>query len=55
MALTQEQMEQIKELSKHLVKFLNNYHPHVAVVVEPSRIEILEGAGKSTVYEFVKD
>jgi hypothetical protein len=56
MILNKEQIDQFKEVSKPLVKWLNdNCHPHVKVIVEPSGAEILEGSAMVKIEEFIKD
>lgn len=56
MILTNEQREQLREAAKPLVKFLcENFHPHVLVVVDPTRVELVEGVAMLTINEFVKD
>lgn len=56
MNLSKEQVEQLKEAAKPLVKFLNeNCHPHVVVHVEPTGAEIFEGLAVVNIEEFIKD
>ena len=56
MILTLEQIKQLEELSKPIMKFLaENFHPHVKVIVENNRAEILEGSATVATDEFIKD
>lgn len=56
MILTPEQVKQLEEAAKPLVKFLcDNCHPHVKVIVEPSGAEILEGLASVKIEQFIKD
>lgn len=56
MILTKEQLEELKEASKPLLKFLNeNCNPHAKVIVECDRVEILGGSASIKCDEFVKD
>jgi len=56
MILTKEQINEFKEVSKPLVRFLNeNCHPHVTVIVVPTGAEILEGLAPVKIEEFIKD
>jgi len=56
MVLTKEQIQEFEEAAKPLVKFLcENCHPHVTVIVEPTRAEILEGSVSVKIEEFIKD
>ena len=46
----------LEEAAKPLMKFLcDNYHPHVKVIVEPNRAELLEGQMTVINNEFIKD
>lgn len=56
MILTEEQRKEFLEACKPLMKFLcDNCHPHVTVIVEPNRAELLEGAAAFKCDDFVKD
>jgi hypothetical protein len=45
MVLTKEQIKELEEVSKPLMKFLSdNFHPHIKVIVESNTVEILEGS-----------
>lgn len=56
MILTPEQVEQLNEAAKPLVKFLcDNCHPHVYVIVEPTGAELVEGLARVKIEEFIKD
>lgn len=56
MILTKEQIEQLEEAAKPLIKFLaENFHPHVKVIVEDDGAEILEGSATVKCDEFLKD
>lgn len=44
MTLTPEQIEELKQVSKPLVRWLQqNCHPHVTVIVDCKSLEIVEG------------
>ena len=54
--LTAEQIKQMEEASKPLVKFLNeNCNPHTKVIVETDRSEIVSGLAMVKIEEFIKD
>jgi hypothetical protein len=54
--LTQEQIKQMEEASKPLIKFLNeNCNPHTKVIVETDRSEIVSGLAMVKIEEFIKD
>lgn len=56
MIITKEQMAQFEEVSKPLVKFLNdNCHPHVYVIVSPTSAELMDGISRVKIEEFIKD
>ncbi|MFV8250278.1 hypothetical protein [Bdellovibrio bacteriovorus] len=56
MTLTTEQIEEMKEAAKPLVKFLNELcHPHVKVIVEPWGAEILESSASVIIEDFIND
>lgn len=57
MILTKEQQKEFSELSKPLMKFLNNnFHPHITVIVTPTSAELLEeSCGTGQILDFVKD
>jgi hypothetical protein len=55
MILSKEQLEELKEVSQPLMKFLaKNFHPHVKVIVDSTDAEILEGSARVINDEFMK-
>tara|TARA_R110002126_G_scaffold58659_1_gene154641 strand:+ start:955 stop:1176 length:222 start_codon:yes stop_codon:yes gene_type:complete len=49
-------MSELGEAAKPVMKFLNeNYHPHVKVIIDPNRAELLEGKMSIINNEFIKD
>jgi hypothetical protein len=51
-----DKMKELEEAAKPLMKFLNdNYHPHVKVIVDTNRAELLEGQMSIINNEFIKD
>lgn len=56
MILTKEQVDELREAAKPLVKFLNdNCNPHCKVIVEADRAEIVCGSAMVKIEEFIKD
>jgi hypothetical protein len=56
MILTKEQKERFEKAARPLMKYLaQNYHPHVTVIVDGSRAEILEGSASIVTDEFIRD
>ncbi len=56
MILTEKQCEEFKELSKPLIKFLNdNFNPHVTIILTPTGGEIMSGSASFQCHEFIKD
>jgi len=54
--LTTEQLRELHDASKPLVKFLcDNFHPHVQVIVSPNSSEFVEGLAMTKIEEFIKD
>ena len=56
MIATKEQRKQLEELSKPLIKFLNdNFHPHVSIIIDPGSAELKEGICRIVVEDYIKD
>lgn len=56
MILTKEQIEQFETSAKPLIEFLCSLPcPHVKVIVEPDRAEIMSGSAMILCDEFIKD
>ena len=56
MKITKEQEEQLEVASKPLMKFLaENFHPHVKVIVESDRAELLEASASIKCEDYVVD
>lgn len=55
MILDSEQIEDLKEAARPLIRFLNEFHPHVKVIVDGSSAEMLEGVASIKNEEFIKD
>ena len=52
--LTNEQIEEFNELSKPLVKVINeNLHPHAIAIISPDRADIFEGLYGVPIREFI--
>lgn len=56
MILTKEQIAQLEEAAKPLMKFLaENCHPHVKVIVESNNAEVLEGLANVKCDDYLVD
>ena len=56
MVLTEEQKKQFDETVKPVIKWLaENFHPHVKLIVENDRAELLEGSASIVTDEFIPD
>ena len=56
MILKEEQRKDFEEAARPLIKWLNdNCHPHVTVVVNPSRAELSEGIYSFPTEDYIKD
>ena len=56
MTLNKEQLSELLEASKPLIKWLNeNCHPHCSAIVGSIGVRLVEGISSQTTFEFVKD
>jgi hypothetical protein len=55
MILTKDQLKQMAEASKPLMKFLSDFHPHVKVEVTAISAEFMESCAMEHNHEFIKD
>lgn len=56
MILDKEKIKEFHEISKPLVKFLNdNCHPHVTVITDSTSSQLFEGICNMYTEEFIKD
>lgn len=55
MVLTKEQIIELTEAAKPLVRVLSDFHPHVKVIVEGNGFEFVEGIASRDITEFIKD
>jgi len=56
MILTKEQIAQLEEAAKPLMKFLaENFHPHVKVIVESNTAEFVEGSATVKCDDYILD
>lgn len=54
--MTKDKMKELEWSAEPLVQWLNdNWHPHVAVVVRPDGIELVEGICGIPITKFIKD
>lgn len=52
----EEQMTQLEELSKPIVKFLNdNFGPYTSIIVENDSVKITDGICRIPITEYIKD
>ncbi len=53
----EEKLNKLKEVASPLIKYLcENYHPHVAAIVTPTGVEVLEGVSSvQNVTEYIVD
>lgn len=50
------QRKEFEEITKHVIKWLcENYHPHVAVVIDPTTAVLYEGKVGFTTHEYIRD
>ena len=56
MIMTKKQMDNFKEASRPLMRFLGeNFHPHVKVIVEAGSAEILESSAGFCTDDYIPD
>jgi len=56
MKLNEKQFKELLEVSKPLIKWLNeNCHPHCSALVDCTRVELVESVAQNRTEEFIKD
>lgn len=55
MILTKEQIKELEKVSKPVIEFLNNFHPHVKIIIDSGSAEFVEGCATFRTEEFLKD
>ncbi len=56
MKLNEEQQRELEKRSRPIIEWLNdNCHPHVAVVITPTSVELDEGVFYCPIDDYVKD
>ena len=56
MILTKEQREEFENAARIMMKYLGeNHHPHVTVIIDYGRAEILEGSASVVTDDYVPD
>ena len=54
--MTEEQRKEFEAVTRPVIEWLNvNCHPHVVVVIEPSRAVLSEGAIAYTTHDYLRD
>ena len=54
--LTVDQRDEFKKVTEPVMEWLNeNFHPHVHVIIDPTRSELLEGQTAHVTDKYVKD
>lgn len=56
MILTKQQQKEFETAAVPLLEWLNkNCHPHIFAIVEPGRIELMEGVYSTPVNDYIPD
>ncbi|MDP2158955.1 MAG: hypothetical protein Q8K02_00595 [Flavobacterium sp.] len=56
MILTKQQQKELETVARPLIEWLNkNCHPHVTAIVNPARVELLEGVCSIPVEDYISD
>lgn len=54
--LSEDQRKEFQALADPLIKYLNdNHHPHMKIIIDPSRAELLEGVCSHATDEHILD
>ena len=56
MTITKKQMNEMLEMAKPLIKWINeNCHPHCECIVDMTTVKLVEGVAANKTDEFIKD
>jgi len=55
MKITKEQQKEMLDVAKPLIKWLNNFHPHIECIVDCTTIRMVEGISTNKTDEYLKD
>ena len=56
MILTKEQREEFEKAARVMMKYLGeNHHPHVTVIIDNGKAEILEGSACVVTDDYIRD
>jgi hypothetical protein len=56
MTLNEQERKEFEAVTRPVIKWLNdNCHPHVQVVIEPTRAELLEGVVAYPTNDYIRD
>ena len=56
MIMTEEQMDEMLEVAKPLIKWMNeNCNPHCECIVDMTTVKLVEGIATNNTEEFLKD
>jgi len=50
-----EKRNEMLEAAKPLIKFINEFHPHHTIILDHTKVELLEGVMINSTEEFLKD
>ncbi len=56
MILTKEQLEDFEKAARPIMEYLGkNHHPHVTVIIDAGRAEILESSAQIVTDDYIQD
>ena len=53
--LVNDKQRVFEELVKPVIRYLNDFHPHVSVIITPTSAELAEGVRSYQTFEYVRD
>lgn len=54
--MNEQQINEFEAVTRPVIEWLNNnLHPHVTVIIDPTRAELCEGAIAYTTHDYLKD
>ncbi len=55
MILSKNQEKEFENLTRPLIEWLSNFHPHVSIIVCATRAELSEGIVGFTTFDYLRD
>ncbi len=55
MIISKNQEKEFENLTRPVIEWLNNFHPHVSIIVCATRAELSEGIAGFTTFDYFKE